>query len=1178
MPSGRSELQRCAIVLAGGGATNFLFGIFAARSEPFASLHCSAMSACGSPTTQGSSEAPSPGHTSPTDARSEQPSEDKNSAVTVSTAPFLDHANHRLPTIDKKTVEKSENMENHLQKSAPETATAQNKFGEAHSTSPTAPKGTDVSAGDSKTLTIAELTQGRDVEAPSAPTKSENLQLGQSLAKSEEGTSSDLPHTPSTQATVPNGDSNALKTPQATLFSHVPAANSLSDLGISALWAELAGSAAQLQQERMAQLQQAQALHLLQQHQLQLSSPIFSMGPLVPSPAPHNLRSGSAAASLLAGASSPLPAGVFPARPFQNSLTDSNSTLASSCASIGASLPSPASAPPAFALPTAPTSLAASPAAGDLKFPLSDLSALNRPSLEPLLSVDAPRTTSETSGLMRDSTLPMALPHMLPPYSMPIYYHHPALYAHAQAQLMSAAQTGSLGSLNSPFLGQVRLADLGAGAPLLPGAALGAMSSPEAHAHLLREQARFGTPASAGAFGQLLTTGLGASAQNLATDRPSLPFCPPALGPHADSLQSAALAHRTNTSSSQAERNNASVSLSFTVSSSSSSSHRNHSRTSTTSSRQRQNARMSATASAAPTYKATRHHPNVSGAEAEPSANSSCASVTDMTEDEIHATRSHISSHTASTSDRNKHTLPHRQSHILQHPQPQSHSHAAQHPAGANFDSFVYRNRGSTIAFSDLSKAAALGYSPAVRSERDGRPYVVSASSHATRISSLADEGIAWDESLCDVAGRLPTDALSRPNSEDWFHSWQLNRRVAAKWLHGIDQAMTNFLLDLSKYYACNFEGSFLEFYAPEVPSTAILNEFLRLGREHAASSVDSDANMIHVVTSYFNCSSRKRAAPECGAKLNTQLWFDATNMEFFESIEGAKKSNSKNLHSAACRACHKSRLPPSVSTLRVVDRLLATGHSPSAVEEMVRSQAIAKTGGAADDGRLLATAGTIFNRQRKVRSEQSKKLASPHQTRWRKTGPTDPETFASAQHHLAGPYLPSTASHSFSEALLGSQSSASASSTSSNTRARTRSATAAASNVLPSDLALKILRRRADSPSTTSTAQPATVEGNDQSSDEEEALETLRGWQRSSSASSPRSAGASSAGASEHSPSSPHRFFDATPPTSAHSHSSAASQTTLPVDLNSPNSKKRSSESPLPEYTDSPIKRIRLV
>jgi hypothetical protein len=259
---------------------------------------------------------------------------------------------------------------------------------------------------------------------------------------------------------------------------------------------------------------------------------------------------------------------------------------------------------------------------------------------------------------------------------------------------------------------------------------------------------------------------------------------------------------------------------------------------------------------------------------------------------------------------------------------------------------------------------------------------VIHTSSHATRISSLADEGLAWDETLCDLTGKFPAGAIENANAEDWFHSWQLNRRVAAKWLAAADADVSNLLFEISKFYACNFEGTFLEFLAPDYPPVEVLTSFWKTMEEHSLSSLEPDPSLVHVATSYFNCSSRKRAAPECGAKLNTQLWFDIKAKEFFESVEGAKKSNSKNLHSAACRACHKSRLPPSVSTLRVVDKLLAAGHAPSYVEEIIRTQALERCGGVINDGRFIATTGTIFNRQRKVRVEQSKHLLSPHQTR----------------------------------------------------------------------------------------------------------------------------------------------------------------------------------------------------
>lgn len=311
-------------------------------------------------------------------------------------------------------------------------------------------------------------------------------------------------------------------------------------------------------------------------------------------------------------------------------------------------------------------------------------------------------------------------------------------------------------------------------------------------------------------------------------------------------------------------------------------------------------------------------------------------------------------------------------------------------------ESFVYRNKGSTVSFSDLLETAKRSPASKAAAEHESRGATMHTSSHATRISSLADEGLVWEASLCDTSGHLPPNALTHPSAEDWFHSWQLNRRVAAKWLTGANADILQLLFDISKFYACNFEGYFLDFIAPDVPSQAVLNEFMRLIKDHIATNMESDSRLVHVATSYFNCSSRKRAAPECGAKLNTQLWFDAAHMEFFESIEGAKKSNSKNLHSAACRACHKSRLPPSVSTLRVVDRLLSLGHPPAVVEEMIRNQAIAKTGGFADDGRLLATTGTIFNRQRKVRTEQSKQMTSPHPSRRKALSSSPPSRLTS--------------------------------------------------------------------------------------------------------------------------------------------------------------------------------------
>jgi hypothetical protein len=346
------------------------------------------------------------------------------------------------------------------------------------------------------------------------------------------------------------------------------------------------------------------------------------------------------------------------------------------------------------------------------------------------------------------------------------------------------------------------------------------------------------------------------------------------------------------------------------------------------------------------------------------------------------------------------------------HPNANSQAHS---PSPAS--SFQFRNRSAAVPIAELLAAVApgstLGNKDAQHKTGAHASFAPPASSHATRISSLADEGLSWDPSACDLSGVFPEGVLAHPSAEDWFHSWQLNRRVAAKWISAVDSEVTNFLFDVSKFYACNFEGSFLDFLTPELPSAHALHNFLRLARAHAQASVESDPTLVHVATSYFNCSSRKRSAPECAAKLNTQLWFDLTTLEFFESIEGAKKSNAKNLHSAACLACHKSRLPPSVSTLRIVDKLLAAGHPPTVVEEMIRIAAAKRTGGDLSDGRLIASAGTIFNRQRKVRSEQSKTSLSQHQTRRKAANypSSSPQSSPGAPSPSVNPSAPSNAS-----------------------------------------------------------------------------------------------------------------------------------------------------------------------
>lgn len=121
------------------------------------------------------------------------------------------------------------------------------------------------------------------------------------------------------------------------------------------------------------------------------------------------------------------------------------------------------------------------------------------------------------------------------------------------------------------------------------------------------------------------------------------------------------------------------------------------------------------------------------------------------------------------------------------------------------------------------------------------------------------------------------------------------------------------------------------------------------------------------LATSYFNCSSRKRESSTCGAKLNARLWFNTETKEFFETVEGAKKQNQKNAHVLSCRACHKSRLPPSVATLRYIDNLLVSGLSVSAIEERLATLAKEKTG-AADDGRIVAQSHIIASRQRLLR------------------------------------------------------------------------------------------------------------------------------------------------------------------------------------------------------------------
>lgn len=402
-------------------------------------------------------------------------------------------------------------------------------------------------------------------------------------------------------------------------------------------------------------------------------------------------------------------------------------------------------------------------------------------------------------------------------------------------------------------------------------------------------------------------------------------------------------------------------------------------------------------------------------------------------------------------------------------------------------ESFVYRNKGSTVSFSDLLETSKRSPALKAAADQESRGATMHTSSHATRISSLADEGLAWEASLCDTSGHLPPNALTHPSAEDWFHSWQLNRRVAAKWLTGANADILQLLFDISKFYACNFEGYFLDFIAPDVPSQSVLNEFMRLIKDHIATNMESDSRLVHVATSYFNCSSRKRAAPECGAKLNTQLWFDAAHLEFFESIEGAKKSNSKNLHSAACRACHKSRLPPSVSTLRVVDRLLSLGHPPAVVEEMIRNQAIAKTGGYADDGRLLATTGTIFNRQRKVRTEQSKQMTSPHPSRRKALSSSPPSRLTSMP--ITPPSPPSDSSdaaRTVSSSLVGF-----------NGRSKTRS-----SSTRPSSSYLRDAPSSSSSLHSNRTPGPSGARDDDAGlpgyDDEEEVLLTLSHLRRS--------------------------------------------------------------------------------
>lgn len=408
---------------------------------------------------------------------------------------------------------------------------------------------------------------------------------------------------------------------------------------------------------------------------------------------------------------------------------------------------------------------------------------------------------------------------------------------------------------------------------------------------------------------------------------------------------------------------------------------------------------------------------------------------------------------------------------------------------------------------------------------------------HTTRTSSLTEEGLAWGQTKCDTKG-IPKSQLEQPQTNEWFHTWQLNRRVIAKWLdvicskakddvqamddgsgacdganeaseamepntsqHFVDSPATrrsplpssssfrpassstgtyvsdplrtdeanlgqtrpgdsshgesapatilanallatqlnDLLIDICKYFSTDFEGSFTDFVLDDVPFAQdeqvkldahqhALRYFLALidtlhtekedeksvmeplegtiadknselaatspaatGPAHSAtkissallakatatSSSSSSPKLINVATSYFNCASRKSKSTVCGAKLNARVWYNVETREFVETVEGAKKKNRQNVHSATCTAMHKSRLPPSLSTIRIVDTLLTMGYSITAVEEFVYDLALKRCGRSpVDDGRLIARCDVITKRQMIYLQESSKHMA----------------------------------------------------------------------------------------------------------------------------------------------------------------------------------------------------------
>jgi hypothetical protein len=181
-------------------------------------------------------------------------------------------------------------------------------------------------------------------------------------------------------------------------------------------------------------------------------------------------------------------------------------------------------------------------------------------------------------------------------------------------------------------------------------------------------------------------------------------------------------------------------------------------------------------------------------------------------------------------------------------------------------------------------------------------------------------------------------------------------------------------IFDLCRFYASDFDGSFFDFIVYHCRSRqevqakladyrAAANSFCRLIEETKTENTGSSPTVLHIATSYFNCSSRKRETTTCGAKLNARLWYNMETKQFVESVEGAKKNNLKNTHAPNCCAIHKSRLTPSINTIRLVDRLLASGLSPSAVEQEVREHA--KSNGSSEDGRSVARLSSILTRQR---------------------------------------------------------------------------------------------------------------------------------------------------------------------------------------------------------------------